>query len=94
MKAVWKYPLRMGGSFTLQMPSGARPVRVAMQAGDPHMWAIVESEAEREDRVFCIYGTGHPIGSTPATHYVGTFEHGPFVWHLFEELQAEKDGAS
>lgn len=82
MKTVWKFPI----GNQVVMPKGAQIVHVAEQDGTVGpvvtMWALVDPEAPAETRRFAELGTGHEI---PDEHeHVGTWQSGPFVWHLFE----------
>lgn len=83
MSRIWKYPVK-GTHFALAMPEGARVLSVQIQHGEPVLWALVDPEGIRRERRFAIVGTGHDFDAT-ALNYVGTFQEGPFVWHLFEE---------
>ena len=84
MKTIWKYFFEFPQS-TIAMPKGAKIVHVDVQRGEPQMWVLVESTAEKELRTFVVHGTGHPI---PEYHkYVGTYQEAPFVWHIFEEVR-------
>jgi len=81
MKSVWKYPLFMGLT-ELELPAGAKVLHVEEQSGIPHIWALVDTEAEKEPRHFLIRGTGHNVDEDLT--YVGTWQAPPYVWHLFE----------
>ncbi len=76
---VWKFSC----DRETKMPAGARIVRVALQGGLPFVWAIVDPKAKPEPRRLLIRGTGHEVGEDGA-EYIGTYDDGPFVWHLFE----------
>jgi hypothetical protein len=47
------------------------------------IWAKVSPENELEKRQFLVVGTGHTFDDTDMV-YIGTYQDGPFVWHLFE----------
>jgi hypothetical protein len=81
MKEVWKFPLELTDAQIVQMPDGAKPIFVGIQNGMPHVWAEVNAMLAPESKVFYTHGTGHPIPSDRA--YVGTYMHGPFVWHVY-----------
>lgn len=81
---IWKYDIPIEDYFELDMPSGARPLHVAMQGSQPCLWALVApEEAGNRKHRFRLAGTGHSIERDQATAYVGTFQMGPFVWHVF-----------
>ena len=80
MKQIWKFKV---GSI-IEMPKGAEILTVKMQSSfDTCLWALVDSEKETEKREFEIIGTGQEFDSDNRK-YVGTWQDGPFVWHLFE----------
>lgn len=83
-RVVWKYPLAADRT-NLDMPLGADILTVQVQNQTPTLWALVEPDNVRETRAFQIVPTG---GFVPLTmkRYVGTWQSGPFVWHLFEVL--------
>jgi len=53
---------------------------------DIEFWAEVDPEAEKEDRKFKVYGTGHPLMEDVEQKYLGTCFERVFVWHIFEVL--------
>jgi hypothetical protein len=86
MKTIWKFPLQVIDSQVVSMPRGAKPLTVQVQDGKPCLWAIVDPEAAKEDRVVEIHGTGHQTNKTLDRHYyIGTFqlEGGALVFHAF-----------
>lgn len=84
MRQIWKFTLALQESQTVPMPKGARILTVQMQGRYPCLWAVVDPGMEREARVFQIIGTGHPTEEAAFKNYVGTWQDGPMVWHLFE----------
>ncbi len=84
MIQIWKYKVDVG---TIMMPKGAKILTVQMQNDSPHMWVIVDVDAELEERVFEIHGTGHNIRNIDEYEYIGTYIDNPFVWHLFELIK-------
>jgi hypothetical protein len=89
MTTVWKFPLPAPcDHFTLEMPVGAFPLRVAMQGNTPCLWARVNPEHPTETRRFRWAGTGHPLEDSVG-RYVDTFEMhgGALVFHIFEAPQ-------
>lgn len=81
MKRVFKYPI--GIRTTLELPIGAKFLDVQLQNDDAHMWFEVDPDAKTEPRKFFIVGTGHEFNGGK---YLGTFQNGPFVWHVYEDL--------
>jgi len=86
MRAIWKFPLEVVGAQVVRMPLIAVVLCVQMQSGVPCLWAICDTTSnEKASRVFRIFGTGHEIGDYAADKYVGTFQTGGFVFHVFED---------
>lgn len=50
-KTIWKFELETTGNQTLKMPIGAEILSVQTQFDKPCLWALVEPNAEKEDRV-------------------------------------------
>lgn len=84
-KAIWKFQIPIEDLFSLEMPKGAEILSAQNQYEGGVMWAICDEQAEKVQRTFRIYGTGHSINPDGHT-YIGTFqvEYGRLVWHLFE----------
>jgi hypothetical protein len=98
MAVVWKYPLELGRAQRLLMPRDAVPLAVQMQGDVPTLWAMVDPTQPLAGRLFIIFGTGHNINLPPGCkdvrtasifglQYIGTFQQGPYVWHVFEERE-------
>lgn len=88
MRTIFKYPFLPAADFKIDMPIGAAILYVGCQDEDEQacIWAIVDNEADQEERFFCVVGTGH--AAAPETYeHIGTFQQGPFVWHLFQPHQ-------
>lgn len=83
-KRIWKYPIALQDAQFIEMPKGAEILCVQMQDGNPCLWALV-LPGETERRKIEIYGTGHPVSELELA-YIGTYQEGPYVWHVFEEL--------
>lgn len=83
---VWKFNLSVQSELKVSMPVGAQIISVQLQNDTPVMWAIVDTQAEKETKIFRVYGTGHNMPSM-GLFYIGTWqEKSGFVWHLFEQL--------
>lgn len=85
---IWKYPIPIADSFSLDMPSGAEALAVQVQHGQPCIWAAVDPKAEIIKVKFVLHGTGHHV-SDDAGHYIGSFQvdGGNLVFHLFEAIE-------
>jgi hypothetical protein len=87
MKTIWKFTLAVtDAKIGFDMPGDAEPLRFGMQNGVPCLWALVNLKNPTTKRYFRVYGTGHQI--MPDSKYVGTCDDPPYVWHLFEQLNA------
>jgi hypothetical protein len=87
---IWKFPFVVADSFDVKMPERARILSVQLQGDTPCMWALVDPEAETETRHFKVYGTGQTVEIPWGTNcqYLGTWQQGGFVGHLFGEVPA------
>lgn len=81
MRTIWKFVMPKP-YCRIEMPIGAEVIRVARQGSAVCLWAIVESDNALERRSFATVGTGREIPIDG--RYLGTWDDGPFVWHLFE----------
>lgn len=84
MMTIYKYPLKRAGVQKVTMPHGARLLHVAMQNGQPTLWAHVDDGVVRVDRLIAVIGTGNPAPDPDESEYVGSVFDGPFVWHIFD----------
>lgn len=84
MRVVFKYPLKNLSKNTLEIPKYAKYLRVAMQNGNPFLWAEIDTDMPKVLRVFQVCATGQPIPD--GFLHVGSFEDGMFIWHLYEEV--------
>lgn len=92
---VYKYPLAWDDRQKISLPRGAQVLRIDVQAGiyrtGEHptlfLWALVNPDAETEQRTFRIAGTGHSIRDS-RIEYIDTIllESGALVFHVFEVL--------
>ena len=83
-RAIWKFPLT---GEAVDMPIGSSILAVQDQRGIPTLWALVDPHAAAtEERRFVIMPTGRVFQINGKRH-IGTYQQGPFVWHLFEITQ-------
>lgn len=82
--------------FEILLPGGARILGVDVVRERPRLYALVDTEADGESRLFVVYGSNRPIEeSRDALEYVGTFHiYGETTWHLFEVKNAVVVGVS
>jgi hypothetical protein len=86
MNRIWKFPLDVSDSISIEMPVGATILSVQMQNGQLCAWALVDESAPHETRRFRMYGTGHPVNMDDIRNFVCTFliHNERLVFHLFE----------
>jgi hypothetical protein len=94
MKTIYKYPFKIDDHVVVKMPKGASILLTGIQKiENPCFWAIVDSEAEQEDRHFRIFGTGHPFDlekvipyENVVYQYLGSLlmYNDSLVFHVFE----------
>ncbi len=84
MQTIYKYPVPVQDEFVVDMPIGAEVLAVQIQGGEAQMWALVETDRPMSKRTFYVRGTGNDYSKQLKGAYVGTFQTGRFVWHLFE----------
>lgn len=80
---IYKYPIHLKKKSVF-MPAGARILTVQMQGDTPTIWALVDPAKKPCDRLIHVFGTGWDIPKH-IDRYIGTWQDGGFVWHLFEE---------
>jgi len=90
---IWKFPLMVIDNQIIRMPKGAEILTVQTQNEEPCLWALVDVEAELEARFIDIFGTGHPVFLFKRTNkkYIGTFQTGQLVFHVFEAKDKDAD---
>jgi hypothetical protein len=94
-KTIWKFSTVEDGfkeSFTIKMPKGAEilSIQTDQKNNHPTIWALVNPEAELEERYFELFGTGHEVYCDMGIErkYIGTYQYqrGEFVGHIFERI--------
>jgi hypothetical protein len=85
MKTIWKFPLPTTSVQQLHMPRGFETLCVQVQQGVPHLWALVDDDADLVEVRVETTGTGWPMDGNQCTKYVGTYQehNGALVWHVF-----------
>ena len=90
MLTVYKYRIAIENNFTISLPKYYRVLKVGCVNNVPFIWALVNTENEKIDIKFAIYGTGREILSVPGydLKHIETFKQfdGELIWHLFEVL--------
>lgn len=90
MRKVWKYRLgRPDALVAIPMPPDAEVVHFASQNGDLTMWVLLDPSYALDDykaRHFIMLGTGWDVPD--GLKYLKTTQEVPYVWHLFEQVNA------
>ena len=78
-------------SFSLELPADAQFLTLELQNNWPMLWFMMDKDAERVYKHFCIVGTGQemPIWYGVRLKYLGTIQIDGFVWHLFQKHVVE-----
>lgn len=88
-KQIWKFSLGEG-SNTILMPKDAEILTVQTQQLIPVIWALVDPNAEKEERHFEVFATGENIHCDMGIErkYINTFQiaDGILIYHLFERI--------
>lgn len=83
MRTIWKFSIKIADEQKISVPFNSRLLYAGLDpTGAPCVWANVETEnSDKEEHTVHIRGTGHPLPNYG--HYLNSFNHGPFVWHVF-----------
>jgi len=91
MKTIHKYPLKVAGQQTVEMPADAQILSVQMQGQKLCIWALVTPTLPMVDRKIEVFGTGKPVSELPMAgrNFLGTVQTagGALVWHVFEKIE-------
>ncbi len=85
---IFKYPLESETS-EIMMPSIGEILTVQLQGSTPCIWAWVDPEAPMKPVRFHVIATGEEF-SPHGKSYVGTFQAGQFVWHVWKSKVRSK----
>lgn len=81
---IYKYSLKGIKREEIEMPAGSVILSMQVQKGTPCIWALVNPNLdETEKRIFEICVTGFDF-IDPRAIYIGTYQIGDFVGHVFE----------
>lgn len=74
----------------MRIPTGAQILVVQPQGDSVCLWALCNTNAEKEKRRICILGTGHEAPDYGALKFISTFQlhGGALVFHAFEIVDA------
>jgi hypothetical protein len=90
-KTIWKFQIPIMDQFILSLHEGAEILTVQEQFGDAFVYALIDVDKEKKDRIFQLFGTGHLMYDelNRQRKYIGTvqLDKGNFVYHLFEVIR-------
>ena len=91
---VLKYKIpEMVARFTIDMPQNSKILSFQLQDGLPVIW-VLGDDSPGYQKHFTLVGTGIETGnSLSQSRFIGTIQHGFFVWHLFEDIIEELENA-
>lgn len=88
MYRIFKYEFELTDYQHVDIPKGAKVLKVDKQGQKYCFWALVNTDAKFERKTLAIFGTGNPTeiydDNLQMFNHWGTFFDGPFVWHVFE----------
>lgn len=88
-RTIWKYPIQLKDTFSIEMPSDSKILHVDTQMYAPYIWVEVPANQDHQVstviRLFYLLGTGTTGLDLTNLVYVGTFmiEHEKLVFHLY-----------
>lgn len=89
-RVIFKYQMPVLEHFTMTLPKGAEIVRMADQGGMFWCWAVVDTEAETEERTFRAFKTGAKMPDGLPLQYVGycaIYVQAELGLYIFEEVR-------
>jgi hypothetical protein len=87
-RVIYKYEVPPLNNSTVEMPAGSKILWLDLQDRNICVWASVDLESEAVEREFTIIGTGH---QEPAGEYVGSFQEGGFVGHVYVDPESDRE---
>lgn len=89
IKSIYKYWIDIATTQPILIPKGGEILSVQVQNGSPQMWVLVDPIAEKEERFFEVFGTGHRVHSDMGIErkFLGTVQMDlDLVFHVFERI--------
>lgn len=82
---IWKWPLAVTDVQIIRVPKGAQILTAQAQGGTLNVWALSDTDAETEDRLIRVIGTGNPAPANPGK-FIATVQlyGGGLVFHIFD----------
>lgn len=81
---IWKFELELGTTY-VKMPLAAKVLCCQQQHDDTCIWVQCDPKADLEIRKFSVIVTGGNL--TGNEKYIGTFQDGRYVGHVFEIVE-------
>jgi hypothetical protein len=84
-ETIWKFVLKPVDEQTVEMPSHARVLSAKEQDGEICVWALVNPNDYKTQRMFRVVGTGHTSERLDLWQFVDTvmLAGGALVFHVF-----------
>lgn len=92
MKTIYKYKLTQECNH-IETYKGAIVLSAGLDPNEvPCVWMQVDTAQELEYKCIFISGTGWNLealfgGDINNFKYINTFQQGPFIWHVYEEIK-------
>jgi len=86
MQTIHKYPLQSVGDARIQTHKGAQIISAQAQRGLPCIWALVDTDQPKVNRIIQVHITGGDFCQITVGVPIGTvlLEAGNFVIHVFD----------
>lgn len=83
MKTIYKYPIEIHARQLVQMRAHAKVIHAGLDpAGNPCLWAEVDTDARLVNYEVYIVGTGLAMPEATVRH-LGSILQGEFMWHVY-----------
>lgn len=80
--AIWKYEVPIEGA-RYEIPKGSQPLAAQLQGAVAVVWMSVPRFDASETVEFWVQPTGHGTYESFGARYIGTYQQGGFVGHVF-----------
>jgi hypothetical protein len=89
MITVYKKVLKLTDEQVEMFSPGDKILTAQVQGENICLWYLTETTAPpHQARTIYICGTGHEAPHPDDARYIGSVQHGLFVWHVFEGVPA------
>lgn len=85
--AVWQYELKATTRQDIDMPFGAKILKLAVHGEVMCLWALVDPTQAKTSREFHIYETDELIPAAGQLQYIGSLGSEVTVLHCFEAVR-------